>query len=44
MEAQDGSQPDRHIRISGKIKIDLERKSSNSKPCHQDTHLTFFQR
>ena len=43
MKSQNCSQSDRHIRISGKVKIDLERKSDNSKPCHQDTHLIIFQ-
>ena len=33
METEHLSKPDRHIRISGEIKVDLERISQCPKPC-----------
>ena len=43
MKSQNCSQSDRHIRISGKIKIDLKSVCHNSYPRHQHTHLIIFQ-
>ena len=39
MKTEHLSKSDRHIRIAGKVEIDLERKCQRTQPCQRHTHI-----